>query len=330
MARIVMGLGSSHTPQLSSPVELWSDHASRDRAKTDLLGLDGESYTFDELADKSTRDLTSELLPSAWAAKHARAQQAIAQLGENLASSGADVVVIVGDDQQEMFLDDGTPTLAIYAGESIWDLPVPEKKLAGMYEGVRAAQWAFHGVEPVSYEVPAALGDHITLEMMTEEFDVLHLTRQPEGRSLGHAFTFVRRRIMGDLNLPILPVMVNTYVRPNQPTSQRCYAFGQALARAISSYPEDLKVAIVASGGLSHFVIDEQLDDKLITILRNRDREGLAEIPNKFYRSGTSESLNWIVVGGACEALSMETIDYIPAYRSEAGTGTGMAFARWT
>jgi hypothetical protein len=46
-------------------------------------------------------------------------------------------------------------------------------------------------------------------------------------------------------------------------------------------------------------------------------------------RSGTSETLNWIAAGGAVEHLAMDLIDYVPAYRSPAGTGVGMAFAVW-
>jgi hypothetical protein len=46
-------------------------------------------------------------------------------------------------------------------------------------------------------------------------------------------------------------------------------------------------------------------------------------------RSGTSEILNWITVGGALGGLAFDLVDYIPGYRSPAGTGVGMAFATW-
>jgi hypothetical protein len=46
-------------------------------------------------------------------------------------------------------------------------------------------------------------------------------------------------------------------------------------------------------------------------------------------QSGSSEILNWIAAGGALEGLRMELVDYIPGYRSEGGTGVGMAFAKW-
>ncbi len=45
--------------------------------------------------------------------------------------------------------------------------------------------------------------------------------------------------------------------------------------------------------------------------------------------SGTSEVRNWITVAGACEHLDTAWQEYIPCYRSEAGTGCGMGFAVW-
>ena len=49
------------------------------------------------------------------------------------------------------------------------------------------------------------------------------------------------------------------------------------------------------------------------------------------FRSGTSETKNWITVAGilAETELEMNLLDYVPSYRSEAGTGCGMAFASW-
>jgi 3-O-methylgallate 3,4-dioxygenase len=56
--------------------------------------------------------------------------------------------------------------------------------------------------------------------------------------------------------------------------------------------------------------------------------EGLGEA---IFQAGTSEVKNWIPVAGAMDELGfgMEVIDYVPCYRSEAGTGNAMAFATW-
>jgi hypothetical protein len=330
MARIVLGLGSSHTPQLSTTTDWWEDHANRDRRNPFLVGRDGEAHVYDELAAVPEWTIGPERLTAeVWGSLHGRAQEAIGVLRSELAAASPDVVVVVGDDQEEMFREDGMPTFAVYYGESIYDMPPDDRKKASMPDGLRAALWAAHGEAAEKYTVPADLGEHVIKEMILDEFDVVALSRQPSERSVGHAFTFVRRRLMGESMIPLLPVALNAYNPPNQPSPRRCYLFGRALRRAIESYPEDLSVAVVASGGLSHFVVDEELDRRVLDGLRNRDAESLTTIPRKFMRSGTSETLNWIAAGAALDGLSMKVIDYIPAYRSAAGTGVGMAFAVW-
>ena len=85
------------------------------------------------------------------------------------------------------------------------------------------------------------------------------------------------------------------------------------------------------SGGLSHFVIDEDFDDEVLSAMKSHDTARLAAIPAHFFRSGTSETKNWIAgVGALAETnLQMNLIDYVPCYRSKAGTGNAMAFATW-
>lgn len=329
LARIVLGLASSHTPQLNTAPDIWADHAERDRRNPELLGLDGAFHDYAGIERMVPRDLAGELTSEAWEAKHARAQEAVASLHATLRASAADVVVVVGDDQRELFLDDGTPTFGVFVGDEIWDMPLSAEKLAARPKGLQAANWAVHGEEPERYVTAAGLASHIVEQMMIEEFDVSQFRRQPEGRTLGHAFTFVRRRIMRDHVLPMVPVLVNSYYPPNQPTPRRCYNFGRALRRAIESWDEDLAVAIVASGGLSHFVVDEEFDRRVIEGLQRKDLGALSAIPRRYFRSGTSESLNWITAGGALEALDMKLVDYVPGYRTPAGTGCGMTFACW-
>jgi hypothetical protein len=330
MARIVLGLGSSHTPQLSTTTDWWEDHADRDRRNPTLLGRDGELHTYDELAAVPEWAVPEErLTPEVWASCYERAQSAIDALTKELVSAAPDVIVVVGDDQAELFLDDGTPTFAVFYGPEIVDMPNSAAKLASMPAGLRAASWAQHSEIVERYPVPADLGRHVVEHLSVEEFDVTALTRQPAGRSLGHAFTFPRRRLMTERIIPMLPVALNAYYPPNVPSPRRCFQFGRALRRAIESYPADLSVAVMASGGLSHFVIDEDLDRRILEALRDNDVDSLSTIPRRYMRSGTSETLNWIAAGGAVEHLAMDLIDYVPAYRSPAGTGVGMAFAVW-
>jgi 3-O-methylgallate 3,4-dioxygenase len=330
MARIVLGLGSSHTPQLSTTIDWWDDHAGRDRSNPHLLARDGELHTYDEVLSHAEWNVDASMLtPEVWKEAHRRSQDGVAHLSKALQEVNPDAIVVIGDDQEELFLKDGTPAFAIYWGETIDDFAPDERKQQSMAAGLRAAMWAQHSGSRETYPVPGKLGLHLINSLIVDEFDVAQMAVQREGRSLGHAFTFPRRRMMGEGIIPLLPVMINTYYPPNQPSPRRCYMLGRALRRAIESYPEDITVAVMASGGLSHFVVDEELDHRLLDGLKTRDVESLSTIPRRYMRSGTSEGLNWIAAGGALEGLSMEIVDYVPGYRSPAGTGVGMAFAIW-
>jgi 3-O-methylgallate 3,4-dioxygenase len=82
---------------------------------------------------------------------------------------------------------------------------------------------------------------------------------------------------------------------------------------------------------MTHFVLDEAFDQELLDAMQAGDAAKLAGIQENMFQAGTSEIKNWIVVAGAmAEAgLQMSLLDYVPCYRSEAGTGSAMGFARW-
>lgn len=330
MASVVLGLGTSHTPQLSSPVEVWPDHVLRDQHNPALLGTDGEYHQYSELLAFADPALESQLTQEVWESKDARAQRGLAELGSTLSAVQPDILVVIGDDQDELFLDDCRPAFAIFWGTEMTDLPPTAEKLARMPVGLRAARWAAHADEPEVYPTVPELGKHLVESLIAEEFDVAQFSRQHDRRSLGHAFTFPRRRLMGGQAVPLVPVYVNTYYPPNQPSPKRCYMFGRALRRAIDSWPDDRRVAVIASGGLSHFVVDEKLDLRVLDAMKNKDVTSLTTIPRRYMRSGTSEILNWITLAGVVEDLEMDLVDYIPGYRSPAGTGVGIASARWS
>ncbi len=104
---------------------------------------------------------------------------------------------------------------------------------------------------------------------------------------------------MEDPDLPVVPVLLNTYFPPTQPTPRRCYKLGQAIRAAVESYPGDARIGIVGSGGLSHFVVDEALDRGVIDACRRKDAAALQSLPRKKLNSGSSEIRMWICVGAA-------------------------------
>lgn len=147
---------------------------------------------------------------------------------------------------------------------------------------------------------------------------------------MGHAFGYFYRRIMSENIVPTIPIMVNTYYLPNQPTLNRCYELRRQLRAAVEAMPGDVRIEVIASGGLSHFVIDEEIDGITMKALREGDREALISMPRERLNSGTSEIRNWIAMAGATEHLDHQWSDYVPSYRSPAGTGCAMGFGIWS
>jgi aromatic ring-opening dioxygenase catalytic subunit (LigB family) len=162
------------------------------------------------------------------------------------------------------------------------------------------------------------------------EFDVASANALPDGEGEGHAFGFVHQRIMKDVAIPVVPIFLNTYFPPNQPSPRRCFKLGQAIREAVEGYPQPLRIGVVASGGLSHFTVDEAFDGEIIRALREKDAKALQSVPRAQLNSGSSEIRNWICAAGALEHLDMGWVHYSPGYRTPAGTGTGLCFAYWS
>jgi len=326
MAEIVLGLGSSHGPMLGSPVDDFLKHADRDiNSKAHLDGA-GVPITYQALLEQADPAIADELTPDAVGSKFRACQTGIARLAGHLAAVNPDVVVIIGDDQHEQFLTDNQPAILIYSGETIENGVSPLPATAPEYW--KRARSQYHQAEaPRDYPVAAAFARHLTVSLVDAGFDISHSEKLPRPSGEGHAYGFVHHRLMNGHAIPIVPVMLNTYFPPNQPTPARCFALGEALADAVRAWPEDITVAFVASGGLSHFTVDPDFDRHVMDAFLSRDGEALRGIPRVRLNSGNSEIRNWIVVAGACAGLSPVWHDYIPCYRTPAGTGSGMGFA---
>lgn len=328
MGRIVLGMGTSHSPQLSTPPELWSGHGERDSRNPALLDNTGTRRSFQELLQMAPPSMRQQVTMEKWRQRHEANQRGIARLSRALADASLDALIIIGDDQGELFQDDNMPAICVYWGETFVNgRQVPPDA----HESMRAAAWGWGEPEGQrAYPVASDLALHLIKHLCQREFDVAHARRMPERRPvMGHAFGFVYRRIMGDKVVPVVPVMVNTYFPPNQPTLRRCFQLGREIRAAVESWPGNTRVGVIASGGLSHFVIDEDLDSRVMKALREGDSEALVSLPRERLDSGTSEIRNWIAMAGATEHLSHQWSDYVPCYRSLAGTGTAMGFGIW-
>jgi aromatic ring-opening dioxygenase catalytic subunit (LigB family) len=199
-----------------------------------------------------------------------------------------------------------------------------------LWEQLRQQQ---EGQETYGAEQPAApeLGEHLVDFMVEEGFDVAASNQMKPEVGLGHAFTFVYSRLLPQGGIPMLPVMVNTFFPPNNPRPARAFAFGQALRRGLEAWDNPARVAVLASGGLSHTYIDEETDRALLDGIVEKNGDQLRNLSRERLRNGTSELLNWVIVAGAMEDRDFTfLLDYMPSYRTEAGTGNGLAIGYWS
>lgn len=98
MARIVLGLGSSHSPQLSIPPEYWRERGEEDRRNPWLYSIpDGKHVSFDELLETADPPIAKELTPEVFERRHAANQRGIARVAEALERTAPDVLLMVGE-----------------------------------------------------------------------------------------------------------------------------------------------------------------------------------------------------------------------------------------
>ncbi len=334
MAKIVLGIGTSHGPLLSTPPDMWNLRAHWDRSQ--IHPFQGRGFTYDALVDeRKAENIAAQITPEERRRRFDSCQTAIARLGQVWADAKPDVAVIFGNDQMEIFGDSLMPAFFVYTGETIENGPVSEERKAKMELGIAVSLDGHKPKHRVVYPGLPDLGQHVIRALMAEEFDVAISNKLPTGprgsADMPHAFGFVYERIMKGKVVPNLPLFTNTFYPPNQPSAKRCFRFGEIVSKAIASWDSDARVAVFGSGGLSHFAVNEPFDREVIAAIRSGDKAKLTSLPHDLLQEGTSEVKNWIPLSAVMSQtrLSPTFIDYVPCYRSEAGTGNAMAFMYW-
>ncbi|HEX6477996.1 MAG TPA: hypothetical protein VF043_04060 [Ktedonobacteraceae bacterium] len=344
MAQHVLSIGMSHSTMVTLDDSLWGEWAAGDRAIAILFDPEGEQVTYAQLAERAGDRVAQQVTRQRWKEQYAAVRKAVARLASDVVSANLDVLIIVGDDQLELFSFANMPALAIFYGDrlasGLWTSrfalyqrqgqpasapPNPSLQCA-VAEGY--AMDAHH-----EFASAPTFARELLISLIDQGFDVAGVAEIPsidETVGLGHAFGAIVTQIMREQPIPIVPIFVNTYFPPNQPTPSRCYDLGLALHQAIESSPAALRVGLVASGGLSHFVTDERLDRQVLAALRANSEEQLRTIPRKLLNAGSSEIRNWIAVAAASKHLKLVWDEYIPVYRTLAGTGCGLGFACWS
>jgi 3-O-methylgallate 3,4-dioxygenase len=329
MAEIVLGIGTSHGPMLVTQTDTWGARIPADKANRHPWR--GKTWTFDELVEaRKSEHIDLKITKPEWDARQRRCQLAIEALADLFAEAKPDVTVIFGNDQMEIYDEKLIPAFGVFYGDTITNYEFTPERMAALPPGIGISIAGYIPRGGAKYPGAPDLAKAIIAGAMKDEFDVAAMKALPKPET-PHAFGFVYRRIMRDKPSPSVPVLINTFYPPNQPSVRRCYAFGKSVLHAIQNWKSDARVAIMASGGLTHFVIDEEVDQLFFQALRSRDIARIAELGEHVFQDGTSEMKNWLPLAGAMAELGFDptVVDYVPCYRSEAGTGNAMGFVYW-
>jgi hypothetical protein len=317
-----------HSGMLGQAPEDWLKNGERDRNNPELW-FRNRTWTYAELEAHRGAAFEKYLTLEERTARASRCRAALDEMAAAYQRAKVDVAIILGKDQKEIF-PHLSPSIAIYSGEDVHNGPPQRKVYAPDHHVV-------HKCHP-------KLATYLLETFQANGFDLADLQAWPENvwmeqqmkqkadyPVVPHAYSFVYHQIMGDNPPPHVPVLMNLFYPPTQPSMARCIEFGRVLRDAILAWPDDVRVAVIASGGLSHFVNDEEFDRDIMKKLASYDYEGLSAIPNGYYQSGTSEIKIYSTVMMALQhtGAQMTLVDYVPCWRTAAGTGEGMGFMYW-
>ena len=331
MAEIVLGLGSSHTPMLLASDETLLRFQETDR-NIKHRDKDGRPATYAELLERADPQMAAMVAPAELVARQNKVRAAMTHLRKTLTGARLDALIVMSDDQDEAYLEDARPTFAIYYGDTILNSNEQHEQYHERFPEwyVKNRQGFFEDDAPRAYPVDAKLALHLIDYLMENGFDPASSKSMRKGEGEGHGMAYVHRRLMDENKpIPIVPVFLNTYFPPNQPRPARCYELGHAIRKAVEIYPSAGRVGIIASGGLSHFLVDEDFDRAILKACAGKDAKFLQNLPRNKLHAGSSEILNWVGIAAACEHLDLNWFEYVPGYRTPAGTGTGLSFAIW-
>ncbi len=329
MAQLVGVINTAHSPFCYMPVERWETVKSNRPPYRSDVPVDSDEVNHE---------------------KAARVQHGFSVLREKLAALRPDVIVLFGDDQEEIFDFNNHPAIAVYVGDKFSGRVSSGDAMFGGQGGADAPH--------PQREVPGhpGLGVALLTGLLDRGFDPAFMMDVPKPeKGMCHAIMRPLESLT-QYDIPTVPLLLNAYYAP-QLTATRCYEIGKAVRQIFDAYPEELRVAIVGSGGLWHTPgqkeshLDEEFDREGLAYLETGDikawatqfdayrvaaddlsqdsttvRRGITGLPSPGGpQGGTRETCNWIAAAAAIEGLASEVVDYIPIYASPVGAAFAWA-----
>jgi 2,3-dihydroxyphenylpropionate 1,2-dioxygenase len=221
-----------------------------------------------------------------------KVRQVAAGIGEKLKALKPDLWIIFSNDHAEQFFHNAAPPFTVHVGG----------EATGEFAGRK-----FH------WKIPSEIGFELVRDLYGQNFDPAFTSTAKIDYAIGIPLTHI------GLTEPVLPIYVNAYLPP-QPTMERCYAFGQAVARTVTAM--GLRTVVLSSGGMSHFPGTDRYsnpelhwDNKVLEKLASGNLKSLigydeAELDD----TGNIELRCWACAAGALGERKPDVISMDPSW----------------
>lgn len=227
---------------------------------------------------------------------------------DELYQQEVDALIMVGTDHYETFGLQNYPSFCIGAGDS--------------YQA-----WGEFGNPTGTIAGNAALSVALLEGLVARGFD---LSRSYEMR-LDHSFVVPLTKLLRTPAIPVIPLFINCNTPP-LPTLRRCLGLGAAIADVVEQLPDGTRVAVIGTGGISHWVglprageINEEFDHRFLELISSAAvDEVLAwsdEWIDEFAGNGALEIRNWMVAQGAARSAPATVLAYAPMHAWHTGIG---------
>lgn len=314
MSPLVAAGASSHAFALEDPAG-WTERRARNARR------------YEQRFGRPPAESAKVEPPDELAERAGNIRDALAEVTGRLARERPDVLILVGDDQDECFPDGNYPQLAMYLG--------------GDFTARRVDRTA----EPVKRRADPEFAALVYRDLVQHDLDLMAVHSLPERHLEAHAFGPLLDVIDPDARMAVVPLFVNA-VHPPAPAPARCYAVGQLVRDAVARTGQDKRVAVFGSGGLSHYPasypvlcaepgmppfpwgdIDEAFDQRLMAAIRAGEGGTAARLQaTDLLASGAIEANSWLVVLGAVGSARPD----LSVYEALHGGMMGMGVCYWS
>ena len=232
-------------------------------------------------------------------------------MGRDFASGKPDALIVLSNDHLHNFFLNNFPALCIGVAES-YESPIEH--------WLKAKRRTFAGDQ--------AFGSYLLQAALNAEFDPSFSMEMV----LDHGSLTPLELAGLDPDLPIVPILLNC-VQPPMPTMRRCYRFGQFLREAIHAYKGVERVAILATGGISHDIatprmgmVNREFDETLLQLMEAGDRDKVIAYATDNVHlagNGAEEIRMWMAAMGAAGDLPFARVYYRAVNDWYTGIGIG-------